>query len=130
MADAWRSSDGTLRLRQHRGSRHGATRDPPRPDEPSVADSMARLREIRTASGLTIRKLAELTGYPKSSLSVALRGGSVPSPAMAHAIIHACGGDEDDWIAYLQQRTTSVAQNALLREALVSALARMPLRSP
>ncbi|GHJ36943.1 helix-turn-helix transcriptional regulator [Streptomyces sp. TS71-3] len=56
-----------------------------------------RLRELRDGSGMTLRRLAERTGYSPSALSAAESGRTAPSWVVTEAFVQACGGDPAHW---------------------------------
>ena len=51
----------------------------------------AKLRQTRESAGLTLRKLAEVSGYSASTLSTAENGRKVPSWDVVEAFVLACG---------------------------------------
>jgi len=56
-----------------------------------------RLRAVRAAARLTVRKLAEKTGYAHSTVSKAESGRHLPSWEVVEAIVQACGDNPADW---------------------------------
>jgi transcriptional regulator with XRE-family HTH domain len=56
-----------------------------------------RLRNLRDASGLTLRQLAAKSGYSSGALSQAESGRTVPSWDMVTAFVQTCGGDPAQW---------------------------------
>ncbi|MEU1876213.1 helix-turn-helix domain-containing protein [Streptosporangium sp. NPDC020072] len=53
-----------------------------------------RLREARERSGLTLRRLAEISGYSHSTLSIAESGRRLPTWEVAAAFVQACGSQD------------------------------------
>jgi transcriptional regulator with XRE-family HTH domain len=79
-----------------------------RPERPIDADSplaefATGLRSLRAAADLTVRDLAELTGYSASAISAAASGLSLPSLPLTLAFARTCGGDPDAWAKVWQQ---------------------------
>ena len=70
----------------------------------SVAGFAAQLRELREQAGRpSYRKLSQLAHYSHTALSQAAGGCSLPSLAVTHAFVGACGGDVDEWSARWHQ---------------------------
>ena len=63
-------------------------------------DFAARLRELRKAASLTLRKLSERSGYSTGWLSEAESGERLPSLEGALAFASACGADPQAWTAW------------------------------
>jgi ABC-type glycerol-3-phosphate transport system substrate-binding protein/transcriptional regulator with XRE-family HTH domain len=59
----------------------------------TVAGFAARLAELRSAAGLSLTQLAELTHYNKASLSKAANGQRLPAWPLAEQYVRHCGGD-------------------------------------
>ena len=56
-----------------------------------------RLRELRDASGLSLRALAKKSGYSQAALSAAESGRRVPSWLLVEAFLQSCGQDPERW---------------------------------
>jgi transcriptional regulator with XRE-family HTH domain len=56
-----------------------------------------RLRDLRDASGLTLRQVATKSGYSQGALSQAESGRSVPSWEITTAFVQTCGANPDAW---------------------------------
>lgn len=56
-----------------------------------------RLRNLRDASGLTLRQLSEKSGYSHGALSQAESGRTVPSWELVTAFVQTCGEDPAQW---------------------------------
>ncbi len=61
------------------------------------AELAQRLRDLRDASGLTLRQLAGKSGYSAGALSHAESGRGVPSWELVAAFAQACGADPVPW---------------------------------
>jgi transcriptional regulator with XRE-family HTH domain len=61
------------------------------------AEFARRLRDLRDASGLTLRLLAIKSGYSQGALSQAESGRAVPSWEITTAFIQVCGDDPSLW---------------------------------
>jgi transcriptional regulator with XRE-family HTH domain/DNA polymerase III delta prime subunit len=57
----------------------------------------ALLRDVRSAAGMTLRDLAERSGYAHSTMCMAERGVKLPSWGVAEAFIQACGANPAGW---------------------------------
>jgi transcriptional regulator with XRE-family HTH domain len=73
-----------------------------RPERPIEEDSrfaeFARgLRDLRSSASLSVRDLAEITGYSASSISTAANGKILPGLPLTIAFARACGGDAAAW---------------------------------
>lgn len=76
----------------------------PRPERPvdpgsPLADFALGLRELRCKRGLTYRKMAKVTNFSVTVLSVAAAGRSLPTLAVTLAYVTACDGAPDEWRA-------------------------------
>ena len=56
-----------------------------------------RLRDLRDASGMTLRQVASKSGYSTAALSMAESGRRAPSWELAEAFVQACGGAPTEW---------------------------------
>jgi DNA-binding XRE family transcriptional regulator len=56
-----------------------------------------RLRELRDASGLSLRELADKSGYSQAALSAAESGRRVPSWVLSEAFLQGCGQNPAHW---------------------------------
>lgn len=76
----------------------------PRPEKPvdpgsPLADFALGLRELRGKQGLTYRKMAKVTNFGVTVLSVAAAGRSLPTLDVTLAYVTACDGSPDEWRA-------------------------------
>ena len=55
------------------------------------------LRGLRAATGLTVRDLADRTGYSVGAISEATSGGRLPSLELTTAFVQCCGADSGEW---------------------------------
>lgn len=88
-----------------------------------------KLRQARESAGLTLRKLAEVSGYSTSTLSTAENGRKLPSWDVVAAFVSACG--ETDlprwrgwWDAAEDERAEPVDEVAPPAERLAPAVSR------
>jgi transcriptional regulator with XRE-family HTH domain len=76
-----------------------------------------RLRNLRDASGLTLRQLAAKSGYSHGALSQAESGRTVPSWELVTAFVQTCGEDSAQWRQLWEiVRTEVVPPTALARQ--------------
>lgn len=57
---------------------------------------MLKIKQIRNSQGMSIRKLSELSGVPRSSLSELEGNKKIPTPQELKSIANALGVDEED----------------------------------
>lgn len=62
------------------------------------------LRELRHERGLSLRKVEELVGISRATLSRAERGIEIPNPGVIHALSRLYEVDPHDWSIVIEYR--------------------------
>jgi Ca-activated chloride channel homolog len=88
---------------------------PGRPLDPSESPVQAfawALVELRTAHGISVRKLAKAISYDPSTVSRVAKGDALPQRQLLRAYAEGCGGDGDAWTDLLALAEAAAAPAA------------------